>query len=749
MHPLRPGDPEKLGAYAISGRLSDGPRGAAFLGKESEDAPLRVIKLLPAAPDEGADDLARLTGVQRVSSSYIARTLESGKHEDRPYVVREHIEGRSLAEIVAEDGPLDPDAVERVAVGVLTALTAVHLAGITHRGLTPHNVIIGADGPRVTDVDLGEPEGEIGYRAPEQINGLRYGPYADVFAWAAVVVFAATGKPPFGQETEAVLTGQPEVGDLAEPLAAVVRSALAKDVTPRPTTYVALLRLLGDKRGGTGALAHKQPSKPGELIEGVPVPGVPPQGVPMPGVPAPGMTAQGGPGPGGPVPPGAPFPGGPVPGLPGPGPSMPGLPMDGPPLPVGPPPQPAWGPPTMAQQSYHDGPAMEGVPVPPGAMWGPPHSERPTTTVAGETVSSRPPRRFPLGLVAAVGVLVLLSAMGLWGAGRYASTQRFEPVALAVGTPSADAQAGGGSEKGDAQQGQPQQPTGQPQPGQGQGQGQPEVTVPWADTSKVGSDDVGPMVLPTEWTSQAPTPPELSTVPTPVIPTQQQAVPTVTATAPTAAVTTTAPTTAAPTVTVTQTPTPSPTPTEDALVQDPTVSPTPTPTPTVTVTATPTPTPTAEPSPTVTVTVTPKPTVTVTAKPTAAKPTVTAKPTTAAPKPTKTAAAPSVPNPHSAAGVCGSGFFVQRSKAFSGGETFLLYNNGTGENCVVTLKTTDVGRATSMSATLEVQGGPSDRASGTYEYYAGPVKLPAKGKCVRFTGSVGSSGASADWGNCG
>lgn len=128
-----------------------------------------MIKLLPPAPSlGGGDDIARLSGTQRVSSSYVARVLDAGRHGEQLYVVREHIQGHSLAEVVTHDGPLDADALERVSVGVLTALTAVHLAGITHRGLTPHNVIMGPDGPRVTDIDLGEPVGEVSYRAPSR-----------------------------------------------------------------------------------------------------------------------------------------------------------------------------------------------------------------------------------------------------------------------------------------------------------------------------------------------------------------------------------------------------------------------------------------------------------------------------------------------------------------------------------------------------------------------------------------------------
>ncbi|NRQ38064.1 serine/threonine protein kinase, partial [Nonomuraea sp. NN258] len=248
MLPLQQGDPERLGDYTVVGRLGEGPRGVAYLGRESEDGPTRVIRPLPAPPDDQGDALARLAAVRHISSSYVARIFDTGTHGGRAYFVREHVEGRSLAEAVTADGPLDADALERVAVGVLTALTAVHLAGITHRGITPHNVILGTDGPRVTDIDLGEAAGEVGYRAPEQLMDLRYGPYADLFGWAATVVFAATGQPPFGQDADAVLHGEPALGELREPLRRVVSSALSKDVTQRPTTYTALLQLLGDKR---------------------------------------------------------------------------------------------------------------------------------------------------------------------------------------------------------------------------------------------------------------------------------------------------------------------------------------------------------------------------------------------------------------------------------------------------------------------------------------------------------------------
>ncbi|MEO3873642.1 hypothetical protein ABGB18_32940 [Nonomuraea sp. B12E4] len=755
MHPLQPGDPEDLGAHVISGRLTEGPRGVAYLGRESDDLPLRVIKLLRPDPETGGDDVARFDRVQRVSSSHIARALAHGMHGDQAYVVREHVEGRSLAEIVAEDGPLDGDSLERLATGVLTALTAVHLAGITHRGLTPNNVIVASDGPRVTDVDLGEPVGEVGYRAPEQIRGLGYGPSADIFAWGAIVVFAATGKPPFGQDADAVLDGEPEVGDLPERLRRVVLPALSKDVGKRPTTYTALLQLLGDKRGEAAAIAtQKLSSMPGAPIEGVPVQGAPVQGVPpMAGPPQWGPQVPQEPVPGGPVPPGPMMPGAP----------MPSGPMQGGPLQGGPPMQ-GGGPAPYGPVPGGTEP-MQGVPMPPPApVWGPPQDapQQPQVpqSVPGQTVPTRGPRRpFPMGLAAAVGALALLSGAALWGANYYAPTQRIETVAAAGdASPSEGGAAGiGGTDNSVAQPAQPQ-----PQ------QSQPEVTVPWAATPSADPDDVGPMVLPTEWTT--PTPPELSTVPTPIqIPTQPVIQPTTLPTAGPATVTVTP----VPTPTVTVTPTQSPTPYPPSATPTPTSTETGTPTETATPSPTrtrhrwpnrhsprPTATVTASRTPTAkpTVTVTAKPPVTVTAKP-PAKPKPTPKPTpsfgltmpaTPSAKPTKDTPPTETRNPKNPVAVCGPGFSVQRQQAFRGGETFQLYNNSTGENCVVTMKTVDVGKSTPVSATLEVQGGASRTDSASYEFYAGPVKLPAKGKCVRFRGSVGSDDSNwSNWSNCG
>ncbi|MEO3886181.1 protein kinase [Nonomuraea sp. B5E05] len=698
--------PERIGSHEIVGQVGTGPRGVVHLGRKSDDSDQVAVKTLAVGPAADPDFVARLKRVTRVSNSNIARTIDAGVHEGRLYVVRAHVEGRSLADTVAEDGPLTGDALERVAVGMLTALTAVHLAGFAHRGLTPSNVILTGEALRVTDIEIGDPAGEIGYRAPEQINGLQYGPYADVFAWAATVVFAATGAAPFGHDAQAVLNGAPEVGDLPEPLRQVVLAALTKDPGARPTTSTAMLRLLGDANA-------PMPAPP---IDGVPVPPPAPAGGPPaqepPAIQPIQLSIEGVRSPmGGPMPP-QPMTPGPVPppGM-GPvqhGPVPPGAMQQGP---MGP--APLQGP-AQSGQLEHGSPQGQVPSAPPA--WGPPPGQQPPAQDAQQ--NWQPPtvprqagdqqrRPFPIGLVASVTAVVLLSGLGLWGASHYSNNVSFSPIAAASDEPApGEVSKSAGSV------------------GVGPTQPQAEVTAPWATTTPSPDENgVGPMTLPTDATTASPPEvPVLTSVPTPPqVTTQPVPIPTVT-------------TTAAPTATTTPSKTPKPRATVTKTVE-PSRTPTQTPSKTPTKTQEPTKEPTKEP----------------TREP---EPTPTKAPTTKAPeqpKPTKSSAKPTPKkNPYSATGVCKGGFVVQRSSSFEGGTTYQLWNNSTGQNCVVTLKSgADVGKATKVSATLEVKGGSSKTDSGNFEYYAGPVILSAKGKCVRYSGSTSHGSTSADWANCG
>ncbi|WP_423464784.1 M23 family metallopeptidase [Promicromonospora sp. MS192] len=107
-------------------------------------------------------------------------------------------------------------------------------------------------------------------------------------------------------------------------------------------------------------------------------------------------------------------------------------------------------------------------------------------------------------------------------------------------------------------------------------------------------------------------------------------------------------------------------------------------------------------------------------------------------------------NPYTPAEVCGSGYSVIDSAALGTvGRTYLLYNAGNGYNCAVTLKSTNLGTPSAVSAFLEPEGASRTTDSGNFSYYAGPVKRSAPGTCVKWGGSVGSTSYTSPFEHCG
>ncbi|WP_169952561.1 WD40 repeat domain-containing serine/threonine protein kinase [Microbispora sp. H11081] len=275
---LRPGDPARLGRYRLAGRLGAGGQGVVYEGYD-EVANRVAVKVLHAYLP--GDSLLRrrftreVAAARQVASFCTARILDHDLEGERPYIVTEFVPGPSLRAAVREEAPLSGDSLHRLAVGIATALAAIHQAGVVHRDLKPENVLLGPGGPRVIDfgiaraaglslTSLGELAGTPMYMAPELFSGGRAEPAADVFAWGAVVLFAATGRDVFLAPTtfaviNRLLNHDPDVDVLPGRLRELVRAALAKDPSARPSAQALLLALLagsgdeaGDEVGGCG-----------------------------------------------------------------------------------------------------------------------------------------------------------------------------------------------------------------------------------------------------------------------------------------------------------------------------------------------------------------------------------------------------------------------------------------------------------------------------------------------------------------
>ncbi|HKE66446.1 MAG TPA: protein kinase [Micromonosporaceae bacterium] len=266
--PLRATDPRQLGEYRLLRRLGEGGMGSVYLAESGDGTPvaLKVIREdLAEEPEFRRRFRGEVARAQEVPPFCTAEVLDADPDHDPPYLVVEYVDGPSLADVVADRGPLTPANLHGLAIGVATALTAIHGAGVIHRDLKPSNVLLAPGTPKVIDFGIAQPAedadsdtrtdqlmGTVAYMAPERLEpamGRALTPAADIFAWGAVVAYAATGRVPFAGDSGpstavAILTQRPNLEGIAEPLRHLVKRALAKRPEARPTARQLLDELL-------------------------------------------------------------------------------------------------------------------------------------------------------------------------------------------------------------------------------------------------------------------------------------------------------------------------------------------------------------------------------------------------------------------------------------------------------------------------------------------------------------------------
>jgi eukaryotic-like serine/threonine-protein kinase len=194
-----------------------------------------------------------------LSHPNIVGVFDVGEEGGIPYIVMECVEGRTLADLLAENGPLDPDRTVDLILQACAGLEHAHAAGLVHRDIKPQNLLVRDDDTlKIVDFGIARPVdgtqltlagtilGTAAYLAPEQALGERVTAAADLYSLGAVTYELLSGRPPYEFESLAELPVKqregppPPIDGISEELQDAVRRCLAPDPADRPASAAAL-----------------------------------------------------------------------------------------------------------------------------------------------------------------------------------------------------------------------------------------------------------------------------------------------------------------------------------------------------------------------------------------------------------------------------------------------------------------------------------------------------------------------------
>jgi len=245
--------------YKIISKIGAGGMGEVFL---AEDAKLKrkvALKFPPSHLCQDSDCRSRFKREAQAAAALkhpnIVTIHEVGEHQGRPFFAMEHVEGKSLRDLI-KNRELDLARVKDLTGQICEGLAHAHQAGITHRDIKPSNVCIGADGQaKILDFGLaavqggehltqtGSTLGTIGYMSPEQVEGKQVDHRSDIFSVGVLFYEMITGRRPFERDNQvatiqAIITATPEPlarykSNVPDGLQRIVSKFMAKDPASR------------------------------------------------------------------------------------------------------------------------------------------------------------------------------------------------------------------------------------------------------------------------------------------------------------------------------------------------------------------------------------------------------------------------------------------------------------------------------------------------------------------------------------
>ncbi|KJS59455.1 serine/threonine-protein kinase [Streptomyces rubellomurinus] len=256
MDQLTAHDPRRIGPFEVLGRLGAGGMGLVYLARSAAG---RRVAIKTVRGELAEDELFRVRFAREIAAAktvggfYTAAVVDADADARVPWLATAYIPAPSLEDLVEECGPLPAGATRWLIAGIAEALQSIHAAGLVHRDLKPSNVLVVEDGPKVIDFGIAAgvsstrltmtnvAVGTPAYMSPEQARDSRAVRGAsDVFSLGSLMVFCATGHPPYrgSNPVETVfqlLREEPDLSGMPPELMDLVRACMRQAPEHRPT----------------------------------------------------------------------------------------------------------------------------------------------------------------------------------------------------------------------------------------------------------------------------------------------------------------------------------------------------------------------------------------------------------------------------------------------------------------------------------------------------------------------------------